>query len=633
MKKITNNIQRVLLLVIGVLAVILAALLIHKAYEMYQEKQHQEEMEVRQQEIQSELEDIQMQIKELAGDGEALQEFLYEKVNMPKEESYLNTEDAREVLSDAIVVPEEPAEAVQEEPEEEPLQQPAGETKEEPIQVPAEETKPIQEPATEGGQTSVTANELYGDGDAIIIDEPEPVKPKKEPDSVSVNNRQEEEKVESVSVNQVPLKEPEVTISGNGTAGEKEEKTISGNAIVNGEVIPFRYVENWQSLEERRSARTSFVETMQVNGEDKAQISGNSIDFSDMKIACLGDSLTAGSNMNNLEDYARYSYPAVLKNILNAETVYNLGIGGSSYGRYWDQAFVDRYKEIPEDADIILVMGGTNDGFAASVKEMGNIKEKKKRTFYGDVDELMKGLKKDYPNAKIIFATPLPNVLHDYLMNQRDYLLPQSAFADAIKQLAAENDIEVIDLYNSNILDTHDAQVISTYMPDGVHGNPAGYQVLAEHFASEIIRIMERDALYGGGITVSGNSPEEESISGNSSEEESISGNSASESVSSNNAAGETIAEPDPDTVSANNAARAEAERKAQIAEQQRKAQELSAEELEEIRKNNEKAAGEAMVIPPAAGEEAAPPEEEQPEEEETAAGNYEYRGEAIVIQ
>lgn len=633
MKKITNNIQKVLLLVIGVLAVILAALLIHKAYEMHQEKQHQEEMAVRQQEIQSELADIQTQIKELAGDGEALQEFLNEKVNMPKEEPYLNTEDAREVLSDAIVVPEEPAEAVREEPEEAPLQEPLGETKEEPIE-PLGETKeePQKEPAA-GGQASVTANELYGDRDAIIIDESEPVKPKKEPDSVSVNNRQEEEKEESVSVNQVPFKEPEVTISGNGTAGEKEEKTISGNAIVNGEVIPFRYVENQQSLEERRSARTSFVETMQVNGEDKAKISGNSIDFSDMKIACLGDSLTAGSNMNNLEDYARYSYPAVLKNILNAETVYNMGIGGSSYGRYWDQAFVDRYKEIPEDADIILVMGGTNDGFAASVKELGNINEKKKRTFYGDVDELMKGLKKDYPNAKIIFATPLPNVLHDYLMNQRDYLLPQSAFADAIKQLAAENDIDVIDLYNSNILDTHDAQVISTYMPDGVHGNPAGYQVLAEHFASEIIRIMERDALYGGGITVSGNSPGEESISGNSSEEESISGNSASESVSSNNAAGETIAEPDPDTVSANNAARAEAERKAQLAEQQRKAQELSAEELEEIRKNNEKAAEEAMVIPPAAGEEAAPAEEEQPEEEETAAGNYEYRGEAIVIQ
>lgn len=622
MKKITNNIQKVLLLVIGVLAVILAALLIHKAYEMHQEKQHQEEMAVRQQEIQSELADIQTQIKELAGDGEALQEFLNEKVNMPKEEPYLNTEDAREVLSDAIVVPEE-----------EPIQEPLGETKEEPIQEPLgeakEEPQKEQEPAA-GGQASVTANELYGDRDAIIIDEPEPVKPKKEPDSVSVNNRQEEEKEESVSVNQVPLKEPEVTISGNGTAGEKEEKTISGNAIVNGEVIPFRYVENWQSLEERRSARTSFVETMQVNGEDKAQISGNSIDFSDMKIACLGDSLTAGSNMNNLEDYARYSYPSVLKNILNAETVYNLGIGGSSYGRYWDQAFVDRYKEIPEDADIILVMGGTNDGFAASVKELGNINEKKKRTFYGDVDELMKGLKKDYPNAKIIFATPLPNVLHDYLMNQRDYLLPQSAFADAIKQLAAENDIDVIDLYNSNILDTHDAQVISTYMPDGVHGNPAGYQVLAEHFASEIIRIMERDALYGGGITVSGNSPEEESISGNSSEEESISGNSASESVSSNNGAGETIA--DPDAVSANNAARAEAERKAQLAEQQRKAQELSAEELEEIRKNNEKAAEEAMVIPPAAEEEAAPPEEEQPEEE-AAVSNYEYRGEAIVIQ
>ena len=42
-----------------------------------------------------------------------------------------------------------------------------------------------------------------------------------------------------------------------------------------------------------------------------------------MKIACLGDSITSGSNMDNLDNYQQYSYPSVLKNILNAKEVYN----------------------------------------------------------------------------------------------------------------------------------------------------------------------------------------------------------------------------------------------------------------------------------------------------------------------
>ena len=300
----------------------------------------------------------------------------------------------------------------------------------------------------------------------------------------------------------------EGTVSGNVTGDGYE--TISGNAVVDGKVIPFRYEDAQMTLEARRNIRSSYAETEQTNGEDRFIINNNTYDFSGMTIACLGDSITEGSNLDKMENYQQYSYPSVLKNILQAKEVYNLGIGGSSYGRYWDQAFVDRYKEIPKDTDIILVMGGTNDGFAASEKELGSLAEKKPKTFYGDVDELMRGLKADYPEAKIIFITPLPNVLHDYLRVQRNYLLPQKVFANAVKELAAQYDIDVIDLYNSNLLDTHDAQVISTYMPDGVHGNPAGYQILAEHLASRVIRIMEEDGASQN--TVSGNQVEGQGI-------------------------------------------------------------------------------------------------------------------------
>ncbi len=446
--------------------------------------------------------------------------------------------------------------------------------------------------------------------------------------SVSGNGAETVWEEDAVSGNELPDEKGDASASDTGVE-DGPYGSISGNAIVDGKVIPFRYDEASLTLEARRNIRSSYEETEQVNGQDKEIINNRSYDFSNTTIACLGDSITSGSNLDQMENYQQYSYPAVLKNILHAKEVYNLGIGGSSYGRYWDKAFVDRYGEIPEDTDIILVMGGTNDGFAASKKELGSLEEKKPKTYYGDVDELMRGLREKYPEAKIIFATPLPNVLHDYLRNQRDYLLPQSVFAKAVKELAAQYGIEVIDLYNSNLLDTHDARIISRYMPDGVHGNPDGYRVLAEHLASRMIQIMEKDSLAeptvsGNYIGMPENQPEagvsgnglEGSISGNRAEEGSVSDNSPGMEMISHMEDGKWIEE--------------------ETSVEERVREEKKAEE------NARKAAQEAVVVEPAGQDEKEPepgmPEEsiqENAEEEkmEEPEMDYEYDGEAIIIQ
>ncbi|MBD5456284.1 MAG: SGNH/GDSL hydrolase family protein, partial [Lachnospiraceae bacterium] len=261
--------------------------------------------------------------------------------------------------------------------------------------------------------------------------------------------------------------------------------TVSGNSVSGNAV-------SGNSLEQKKLC-ASYEETIKLNHQDKLIIAGSEIDFSDKKIVCLGDSITEASNLNNMENYQQMSYPYQLGQILGAGEVVNLGIGGSSIGRYWDNAFVDRYQEIPLDADIIIVMGGTNDGFCASLEELGSMEERRPETFAGDLDELLRNLKENYPDAQIVLATPLSNVLHDILRKDRDYLLPQSAFAGMMKQLAAEYEIPVVDLYHSNFLNSHDAAIIYNFIPDGVHGNEMGYRMLAEHFAAELIRLAETE--------------------------------------------------------------------------------------------------------------------------------------------
>ena len=320
--------------------------------------------------------------------------------------------------------------------------------------------------------------------------------------SVSDNEAYKEEAENPVSGNSVPGN----LVSGNSVSGNYEsENSISGNSIsgnsisgnlVWGNFLPGGLVSgNLLFPGEEREICASYENTMKINRQDKKIIADSEVDFSDCKITCLGDSITAASNLDTIENYQSMSYPSQLGEILGAEEVVNLGIGGSSIGRYWENAFVDRYQKIPEDTDVILVMGGTNDGFCASEKELGSLEKREKDTFTGDLDELLFGLQKDYPDAQIVLITPLPNVLHDLLRKSRDYLLPQSAFVRVMKQLGEEHGIPVIDLYNSNFLDTHDAAVIHALMPDGVHGNETGYRMLAQHIAAQLILIEEEEGV------------------------------------------------------------------------------------------------------------------------------------------
>lgn len=553
MKKNSNIIHKILLSMIGLLSAVLLILLVPAGYRLITDKIQEKEWKVRNVEVQSELEIVQLKLQELSSDSQALQQFLEETEASAKKKEQEQKDQQKEQQNDKPKVSDNKAqeqisqtegEAVEtmgrvegdailiEEPEPvvipdqkeasgkedagfdtdsadliESISQNAISTEEanalfETVSQNAAADKKAEEEARKAAEKAEQERLESISQNAVSQEEANQVLDTVSQNLAPANDPKEEEQTDTISQNAVSDVQPsmgEETISSNAAANqvtEPTEESVSANTIVDGQAIPFRYISEETSLTEKRALKSSYEETTEANEADRQVIASNTIDFSQMKIACLGDSLTAASKNSGSESSSDLSYPAVLKEQLNLKEVYNLGIGGSSIGRYWDKPFVDRYTEIPEDADIILVMGGTNDGFAASAKELGSLEERKKRTFYGDTDELMRGLKERYPKAEIIFVTPPSNVLHDYLMSQRDYLLPQLNYVDAIKQLAAEYDISVIDLYNSNILDTHDGKIITEYMPDGVHGNQAGCQILGVHFASELIQFMQEKQAY-----------------------------------------------------------------------------------------------------------------------------------------
>ncbi|MBS7303091.1 MAG: SGNH/GDSL hydrolase family protein [Lachnospiraceae bacterium] len=288
------------------------------------------------------------------------------------------------------------------------------------------------------------------------------------------------------------------------TVEAEEAKTVSANSI---DAAKVKWIEDYptvnsdKTLEEKAAERSSYEETLAVNAFDKKVIENSTIDFSDVKITILGDSLTEGSNLDE-EERAKYAYPVILKDLLGCKEVVNLGIGGSTVSRAGSYAMVDRWQDIPKDSDIIIVFGGSNDCLFENKWDYGELEYEHRMTdgtFCGDLDELVAGIEYVYRDhnldsfIKLLYINPPSTVLNDavYAIDPGN-MVQQQAFAEAINEIAPAYSFEVIDFYNNNILNSHDRDVNEQFVPDGIRGNAEGYRIMAEHIASQIIQRIEQ---------------------------------------------------------------------------------------------------------------------------------------------
>jgi hypothetical protein len=181
----------------------------------------------------------------------------------------------------------------------------------------------------------------------------------------------------------------------------------------------------------------------------------------------------------------------MLKDILGLSKMTGMGVGGSCVSAKSDYGtgnapLISRWNNIPE-ADLITIFMGTNDW--GHETPLGTIEDTTDVSFYGALNVIIPGLMTKYPNARIIWITPMhrygfgtskilgTKFTFDHLPNGRDCTLED--YVNAIKDVCSRWSIPVIDLYSMSGLHPYIAPHKSTYMPDGLHPNKAGHEKMA----------------------------------------------------------------------------------------------------------------------------------------------------------
>lgn len=206
-----------------------------------------------------------------------------------------------------------------------------------------------------------------------------------------------------------------------------------------------------------------------------------------LTINFLGDSITQGVGTTAPEKV----YHQLIKEKYNLKYAINYGVSGTRIARQLvpakDSTSKDLYFELraeimERNADAVVVFGGTND-FGHGDAPFGTLESEDVYTFCGAVNSLIKKLKQDFVNSKIIFMTPLHTTEEEQPSSPDSKILKD--YADAIRKICKINNIDVIDLFEINPLDAWNEELV----PDGLHPSDKGHAILADVIAEELLKL------------------------------------------------------------------------------------------------------------------------------------------------
>ena len=137
-----------------------------------------------------------------------------------------------------------------------------------------------------------------------------------------------------------------------------------------------------------------------------------------------------------------------------------------------------------EGADVIIVFGGTND-FGHGDAAFGCFTDRDEYTFYGAMHSLVLRLKRRFPDAELVFMTPLHRATEDVPKADSGKVLKD--YVEQIRNAAEYYSLPVLDLYAGYGVQPAVPVMKEMYMPDGLHPNDAGHVILTE----KIVRYIE----------------------------------------------------------------------------------------------------------------------------------------------
>lgn len=199
------------------------------------------------------------------------------------------------------------------------------------------------------------------------------------------------------------------------------------------------------------------------------------MELKSLKINFLGDSITQGTGASE----KTLCYVNRFAAMTGAE-VRNYGIGGTRIARrkvphenpVFDQDFCGRYHLMDDDADVIVVFGGTND-YGHGDAPLGKPEDRDVWSFYGACHVLFSGLIAKYPDKTIVIMTPM----HRETELEKDPGL--RAFVQAEREVAEFYSIPVLDLWSNLGICAQVPEQKNLYFKDRVHPNDAGHEKIA----------------------------------------------------------------------------------------------------------------------------------------------------------
>ncbi len=204
------------------------------------------------------------------------------------------------------------------------------------------------------------------------------------------------------------------------------------------------------------------------------------------KINFLGDSITEGAGTSSHDKM----YTMLIEREYGA-ICQNYGIGGTRIARQktpteekWDRDFISRVPEMDADADIVVVFGGTND-FGHGDAPIGTMSDRTPYTFYGALHCLYTALIEKYPDVPIVVLTPLHRITEDIPTgdNKPAPVGTLKEYVNIIREVAEYYSLPVLDLFKESGLQPKIPVIQQKYVPDGLHPNDAGNEILAHKIA------------------------------------------------------------------------------------------------------------------------------------------------------